>query len=81
MEVEGGDKVCTDMNSWYWLGAEQDKWEKCSIKSLPVVLEMRFHLSFNLGISGMQVVPLPPMVYCNHQVRGKLKSNLWRTIT
>jgi hypothetical protein len=25
MEVPGGDKVSTGMNSWYWLGAEQDK--------------------------------------------------------
>src|SRR3954470_23212494 len=56
--------------------------EKCTIKSLPVLLLNGFHVSFNLGIGTMQVVtPSPLMVYCNHQVRGKLQSNLWRTIT
>ena len=42
--------------------------EKCSIKSLPVVLLNGFHLGSNLGIGTMQVVP--PVVYWHHGVRG-----------
>jgi hypothetical protein len=56
--------------------------EKCSIKSLLVVLLNGFHLGSNLGIGTMQVVPpSPPVVYWHHGVRRKLQSNLWRTMT
>lgn len=55
--------------------------EKCSIKSLPVVLLNAFHLGSDLGIGTMQVVPLPVLSIGIQGGMKKLQSNLWRTMT